>query len=167
MPDAVAIVLAAGTGERLGLQAPKAFVPLGGRPILARAVSAALACPSMPSSAPRISSPIHRLAKWESCSRYPDLPVTQFCCPDSRYGLTTSGRPSGVLHRTPRRPDERAAAVRPRAVHREVAPNSEWELVGGCQSSRTRHSEEVLRRSRIGRDSQTSPAGRPPFPPPS
>lgn len=47
MPDAVAIVLAAGTGERLGLQAPKAFVPLGGRPILARAVSAALACPSI------------------------------------------------------------------------------------------------------------------------
>ena len=47
MPDAVAIVLAAGTGERLGREAPKAFVPLAGRPILAWAVSAALGCPSI------------------------------------------------------------------------------------------------------------------------
>jgi 2-C-methyl-D-erythritol 4-phosphate cytidylyltransferase/2-C-methyl-D-erythritol 2,4-cyclodiphosphate synthase len=42
--DAVAIVLAAGSGERLGLETPKAFVALRGRPILARAVAAALAC---------------------------------------------------------------------------------------------------------------------------
>jgi 2-C-methyl-D-erythritol 4-phosphate cytidylyltransferase/2-C-methyl-D-erythritol 2,4-cyclodiphosphate synthase len=47
MPDAVAIVLAAGTGERLGLEAPKALVPLAGRPILARSVSSALACPGI------------------------------------------------------------------------------------------------------------------------
>ncbi len=47
MPDAVAIVLAAGMGERLGLEAPKALVPLGGRPILARSVSAAFACPGI------------------------------------------------------------------------------------------------------------------------
>ncbi len=33
MGKAVAIVVAAGTGERLGLPTPKAFVPLGGRPI--------------------------------------------------------------------------------------------------------------------------------------
>lgn len=45
MRDAVAIVLAAGSGERLGLETPKAFVPLGGRPILARAVASAFACP--------------------------------------------------------------------------------------------------------------------------
>ncbi len=45
MVDAVAIVLAAGSGERLGMATPKAFVPLGGRPILAHAVSSALACP--------------------------------------------------------------------------------------------------------------------------
>jgi len=43
--DAVAIVLAAGSGERLGLETPKAFVPIGGRPMLARAVGSALACP--------------------------------------------------------------------------------------------------------------------------
>jgi 2-C-methyl-D-erythritol 4-phosphate cytidylyltransferase len=45
--DAVAIVLAAGSGERLGLETPKAFVPLGGRPILARAVATALECPGV------------------------------------------------------------------------------------------------------------------------
>mgnify|MGYP000704717450 CR=1 FL=1 len=44
---AVAIVAAAGSGERLGMPSPKAFVPLGGRPILARAVATALACPEI------------------------------------------------------------------------------------------------------------------------
>jgi 2-C-methyl-D-erythritol 4-phosphate cytidylyltransferase len=45
--DAVAIVLAAGGGERLGLPIPKAFVDLGGRPMLIHAASAALACPGI------------------------------------------------------------------------------------------------------------------------
>jgi 2-C-methyl-D-erythritol 4-phosphate cytidylyltransferase len=44
---AVAIVLAAGGGERLGLPIPKAFVDLGGRPMLVHAASAALACPGI------------------------------------------------------------------------------------------------------------------------
>jgi 2-C-methyl-D-erythritol 4-phosphate cytidylyltransferase/2-C-methyl-D-erythritol 2,4-cyclodiphosphate synthase len=44
---AVAIVLAAGSGERLGSSVPKAFVGLGGRPMLARAVASALACPAV------------------------------------------------------------------------------------------------------------------------
>jgi 2-C-methyl-D-erythritol 4-phosphate cytidylyltransferase len=44
---AVAIVAAAGSGERLGVPGPKAFVSLGGRPILARVVEAALACPAV------------------------------------------------------------------------------------------------------------------------
>jgi len=43
--DAVAIVLGAGSGDRLGLRTAKAFVPLAGRPMLARAVMSALACP--------------------------------------------------------------------------------------------------------------------------
>lgn len=47
MRDAVVIVAAAGSGERLGMPSPKAFVPLGGRPILARAVETALACPAV------------------------------------------------------------------------------------------------------------------------
>lgn len=45
MQGAVAIVLAAGSGERLGSPVPKAFIGLGGRPILARAVAAALGSP--------------------------------------------------------------------------------------------------------------------------
>jgi len=44
---AVAIVLAAGSGERLGSRIPKAFVGLGGRPLLARALASALACPAI------------------------------------------------------------------------------------------------------------------------
>jgi 2-C-methyl-D-erythritol 4-phosphate cytidylyltransferase len=44
---AVAIVLAAGSGERLGLARPKAFVELAGRPVLAHAVAAALGCPGI------------------------------------------------------------------------------------------------------------------------
>ena len=39
-----ALVLGAGRGERLGLDAPKAFVPLAGRPLLAHALEAACAC---------------------------------------------------------------------------------------------------------------------------
>ena len=49
MEGAVAIVLAAGGGERLGLQTPKAFVGLGGRPLLVHAASAALASPGISS----------------------------------------------------------------------------------------------------------------------
>jgi 2-C-methyl-D-erythritol 4-phosphate cytidylyltransferase/2-C-methyl-D-erythritol 2,4-cyclodiphosphate synthase len=44
MPDAVAVVLAAGSGERLGSSAPKAFIGVRGRPMLAYAAGAALAC---------------------------------------------------------------------------------------------------------------------------
>jgi 2-C-methyl-D-erythritol 4-phosphate cytidylyltransferase/2-C-methyl-D-erythritol 2,4-cyclodiphosphate synthase len=40
---AAAIVLAAGAGRRLGAEAPKAFLPIGDRPILAVAVAAAIA----------------------------------------------------------------------------------------------------------------------------
>jgi len=39
-----ALALGAGRGERLGLHAPKAFVPLAGRPLLAHALEALCAC---------------------------------------------------------------------------------------------------------------------------
>ncbi|MFM8998926.1 MAG: 2-C-methyl-D-erythritol 4-phosphate cytidylyltransferase [Actinomycetota bacterium] len=45
MTDAAAIVLAAGSGARLGADLPKAFVPLGARPLLAHAVDTLRACP--------------------------------------------------------------------------------------------------------------------------
>ncbi len=47
MEEAVAIVVAAGWGERLGREVPKALVTLGGRPMLARAVETPLAHPAI------------------------------------------------------------------------------------------------------------------------
>ena len=44
---AAAILVAAGRGERLGSRGPKAFVPLAGRSLLARATQALLACPQI------------------------------------------------------------------------------------------------------------------------
>ena len=45
--SAVAIVLAAGAGRRLGAEEPKAFLLIGGRPILAVATGAAAASPAV------------------------------------------------------------------------------------------------------------------------
>ena len=42
-----AVIAAAGSGERLGAGGPKAFVPLGGRPMIAWSLDACLACGSM------------------------------------------------------------------------------------------------------------------------
>jgi 2-C-methyl-D-erythritol 4-phosphate cytidylyltransferase len=44
---AAAIVLGAGAGVRLGAEEPKAFLPIGGRPILAVAAAAAAASPAI------------------------------------------------------------------------------------------------------------------------
>lgn len=41
-PRAFAIVVAAGSGSRMGTDEPKAFLPIGGRPMVQRAVEAAL-----------------------------------------------------------------------------------------------------------------------------
>ena len=42
-----AVIAAAGSGERLGAGGPKAFVPLGGRPMIAWSLDACLACESV------------------------------------------------------------------------------------------------------------------------
>jgi 2-C-methyl-D-erythritol 4-phosphate cytidylyltransferase len=44
---AAALVLAAGRGERLGAALPKAFLELGGRPLVLRAVEVLAACPAL------------------------------------------------------------------------------------------------------------------------
>lgn len=49
MEGAVAILLAAGSGERLGLATPKAFVDLGGSSMLVHAAAAALGCANVSS----------------------------------------------------------------------------------------------------------------------
>jgi 2-C-methyl-D-erythritol 4-phosphate cytidylyltransferase/2-C-methyl-D-erythritol 2,4-cyclodiphosphate synthase len=46
-PRAVAVVLAAGAGRRLGAELPKAFLPVGDRPMLAIAAAAAAASPAI------------------------------------------------------------------------------------------------------------------------
>jgi 2-C-methyl-D-erythritol 4-phosphate cytidylyltransferase/2-C-methyl-D-erythritol 2,4-cyclodiphosphate synthase len=48
-PRAAAVVLAAGVGRRLGAEVPKAFLPLGGRPILSVVAAAAAASPAISS----------------------------------------------------------------------------------------------------------------------
>ena len=45
--SAVAILLAAGSGERLGSKLPKAFVPVSGRPMLEWSLRAIAACPDI------------------------------------------------------------------------------------------------------------------------
>ncbi|NJD62005.1 MAG: 2-C-methyl-D-erythritol 4-phosphate cytidylyltransferase, partial [Deltaproteobacteria bacterium] len=45
MPKVVAIVVAGGAGKRMGAGVPKQFLPLGGRPIVDRAISALAASP--------------------------------------------------------------------------------------------------------------------------
>jgi 2-C-methyl-D-erythritol 4-phosphate cytidylyltransferase len=45
--EAVALVLAAGMGERLGEPVPKAFVEVAGKPMAVRAAEAAAACPAV------------------------------------------------------------------------------------------------------------------------
>ena len=47
MSGAVAVVVAAGRGTRLGGAVPKAFVPIDGRPLVERSVEALLACPEV------------------------------------------------------------------------------------------------------------------------
>ena len=60
---AVAIVLAAGAGRRLGAEEPKAFLLIGGRPILAVATGAAAASPAVSSVV--VTAP----AGWENRAR--------------------------------------------------------------------------------------------------
>lgn len=57
-----ALVLGAGRGERLGLDVPKAFVPLAGRPLLAHALEALCACAAIERVVPVVPEAL--LADW-------------------------------------------------------------------------------------------------------
>jgi 2-C-methyl-D-erythritol 4-phosphate cytidylyltransferase len=62
-----ALVLGAGRGERLAEAVPKAFVPLGGKPLLVRALAAMAAAPEIDAVLPVIgSSDLPRLEALES-----------------------------------------------------------------------------------------------------
>jgi 2-C-methyl-D-erythritol 4-phosphate cytidylyltransferase len=51
-----ALVLAAGRGERLGASLPKAFVPVAGRSLVARAIDALAACPEVDAIVPVVAA---------------------------------------------------------------------------------------------------------------
>jgi 2-C-methyl-D-erythritol 4-phosphate cytidylyltransferase len=62
-----ALVLGAGRGERLGTDAPKAFVPLLGRPILLHALEALAACPDLARLVPVVPEGERAgLARWSA-----------------------------------------------------------------------------------------------------
>jgi 2-C-methyl-D-erythritol 4-phosphate cytidylyltransferase len=62
-----ALVLGAGRGERLGTDAPKAFVPLLGRPILLHALEALAACPDLARLVPVVPEEERAgLARWSA-----------------------------------------------------------------------------------------------------
>jgi 2-C-methyl-D-erythritol 4-phosphate cytidylyltransferase len=62
-----ALVLGAGRGERLGTHAPKAFVPLLGRPILLHALDALAACPELDRLLPVVpAEELATLARWRA-----------------------------------------------------------------------------------------------------
>ena len=70
---AVAIVLAAGAGRRVGAEEPKAFLSIGGRPILAVAAGAAAASP--PVGAVIVAAPAGWEERAESCLEGCGVPV--------------------------------------------------------------------------------------------
>src|SRR5436190_14193175 len=62
-PRAIAIVLAAGSGERLGRGLPKAFLPLGGRPMLEFSLLALAGCAEIESAI--LVAPVGSIAEGE------------------------------------------------------------------------------------------------------
>lgn len=74
MSRAAAIVPAAGRGTRLGLKTPKAFVDLGGEPLLARTIDAicasrrvAAVLPVLPRAQLRLFARLRERRGWERC----------------------------------------------------------------------------------------------------
>jgi 2-C-methyl-D-erythritol 4-phosphate cytidylyltransferase / 2-C-methyl-D-erythritol 2,4-cyclodiphosphate synthase len=73
-PRAVAIVLAAGAGRRLGAELPKAFLQIGDRPILA--VAAAAAAAAQPIAAVIVTAPLGYEDLARRCVEGLGIPVT-------------------------------------------------------------------------------------------
>jgi len=71
---AVAIVLAAGAGRRVGAGIPKALLPIGGRPILSVAAAAAAASPAI--SAIVVTAPPGYESQARACLEGLDVPTT-------------------------------------------------------------------------------------------
>jgi 2-C-methyl-D-erythritol 4-phosphate cytidylyltransferase len=117
---AVAIVLAAGRGDRLGGETPKAFVPLAGRPLLAHAASAASSVPAI--SFLVVAAP----AGWEDLAHA----IVESIGP---HAVVTGGatRQASVRSALAAVPDEAAAIVCHDAA-RALAPPELFESVLGA-----------------------------------
>lgn len=84
---AVAIVLAAGSGERLGKAEPKAFVEVAGTPMVVRAAEAAAACPAVASLVVTVPRGYERTARTILA---PGKPVIVVSGGDSRHASVTA-----------------------------------------------------------------------------
>src|SRR3954470_12323497 len=75
-PDtqAAAVILAAGAGRRLGAEAPKAFLSIGDRPMLAVAAAAAAASPAM--AAIGVTAPLRYRDAAQACPAGLPVPAT-------------------------------------------------------------------------------------------
>jgi 2-C-methyl-D-erythritol 4-phosphate cytidylyltransferase/2-C-methyl-D-erythritol 2,4-cyclodiphosphate synthase len=79
---AAAIVLAAGAGRRIGAERPKAFLPIGDRPMLAVAAAAAAASPAI--EAIVIAAPVGYEAEARACVEGFEVPAQVVTGGDSR-----------------------------------------------------------------------------------
>ena len=84
---AVAIVLAAGSGERLGKAEPKAFLEVAGTPMVVRAAEAAAACPAVASLVVTVPRGYERTARTILA---PGKPVVVVAGGNSRHSSVTA-----------------------------------------------------------------------------
>ncbi|MGH2658209.1 MAG: 2-C-methyl-D-erythritol 4-phosphate cytidylyltransferase [Actinomycetota bacterium] len=93
---AVAIVLAAGRGARLGLSEPKGFVGVAGRPLVARAVEAAAGCPAVASVVVTVPAGSEERARAVTVSAKPVVVVAGGASRHASVGAALAAIPKDV-----------------------------------------------------------------------
>ncbi len=127
-----ALVLGAGRGERLGAGEPKAFVLLEGRPLIAHAIDALLACPAIDSVIPVVPAEAReRLDALRSGLADPDRVLPSVAGGARRQDSLRAGL-------------EVASAARLVAVHDAARPLVEADDVARVVSSASRSGAAIL-----------------------
>ena len=115
MSRAVALIVAAGRGERLGLDVPKAFAPLAGRPMVEWSVAALLAAPSVD----RVVVGGRPLLEW-SLDALRAVPSIDRAALSASIDHSSMGRPASGANAfgtsSPRRSPRPAATISPTAT---------------------------------------------------
>ena len=93
---AVAVVLAAGRGARLGLREPKGFVEVASRPMVARAVEAAAGCPAIGSIVVTVPAGSEERARAATVSAKPVVVVAGGVSRHSSVGAALAAIPKDV-----------------------------------------------------------------------